>query len=174
MLPSAAERPSAAELARHVRESLPPYMVPASFVVLDAFPLTAHGPVDLAALAASTASAESPRAAGEHVAPRTPLEAQIAGVWRELLGVERIGVHDNFFELGGHSLLATRAAARMYQATGFEVKLHVLFEAPTIAELAIAVAATAAADEITSEADLLALFEELDALDAETARGEPA
>jgi acyl carrier protein len=70
------------------------------------------------------------------VAPQTPLEQVIAGVWREVLGTEKIGVDDNFFELGGHSLLATQVVARLSEAFEFELPLRAMFESPTIAGLA--------------------------------------
>jgi acyl carrier protein len=71
-----------------------------------------------------------------YVAPGTPLEQAVADVWREVLGVVRVGIHDNFFELGGHSLLATQVVARLHKLLGVELPLRALFERPTVALLA--------------------------------------
>jgi len=114
-----------------VRARLPEHMVPSAVVVLDAFPLTPTGKVDRRALPAPGAGA-----AAEHVPPRTPVEAALAGIWAEVLRVERVGAHDDFFALGGHSLLATRVQARVRAALDVEIPLRAVFEAPTVALLA--------------------------------------
>jgi amino acid adenylation domain-containing protein len=119
-------------LRAHVRQSLPEYMVPAAFVFLDALPLTPNGKLDRRALPApDLASAEE-----RFVAPRTPGEEVLAGIWAEVLRLERVGVKESFFELGGHSLLATRVVSRIRELFGVEVPLRALFEGPTVAELA--------------------------------------
>jgi amino acid adenylation domain-containing protein len=121
---------SIAELRSQVRERLPEYMVPSAFHFLGALPLTPSGKVDRRALP----GLETP-AAGEEglsVAPCTPLEEEIAGIWRQVLGVERVGVHDSFFELGGHSLLAVRLLTRIRRQLGRDLPLASLFVGPTI------------------------------------------
>src|SRR6202158_1689305 len=122
-------------LRRSLREKMPGYMVPSAFVVPPALPLTPNGKVDRRALPAP----EPPSGEGSYVAPRTPVEEVLAGIWAEVLRLERGGARSHFFELGGHSLLATRVASRLRGAFGVELPLRALFERPTLAELAAVV-----------------------------------
>ncbi|MCP4658527.1 MAG: AMP-binding protein, partial [bacterium] len=134
--------PAARALRAFLRETLPDYMVPSDFAVLDALPRTPAGKVDRAALARrSLVAVEWARGIAEEgvVAPGDPSEELLAGIWAEVLGVERVGAHESFFELGGHSLLATQVAARVRETFGVELSLQGLFEAPTVAKLAEAV-----------------------------------
>ncbi|HEY2723642.1 MAG TPA: amino acid adenylation domain-containing protein, partial [Pseudonocardiaceae bacterium] len=125
-----------------LKQQLPDYLVPSAFVVLDAIPLTASGKVDRRALPApgDRATAES-----GYVAPRTPVEEQLARLWAEVLGVERVGVEDNFFALGGDSILSIQLVSRARQA-GLRVGSRDFFLHQTIAELAGVVGAAAGAD----------------------------
>ncbi|HET9620343.1 MAG TPA: amino acid adenylation domain-containing protein, partial [Kofleriaceae bacterium] len=136
---------SASALKDHLRARLPDYMVPAAIVTLAALPLSPNRKVDRKALPAPDDAAVA------YVAPRTALEAQVAAVWCEVLGVARIGVTESFFEAGGHSLLATQVVSRLRAALGVELAVRALFEAPTIEGLAqrIAGARHAVRDEIT-------------------------
>jgi acyl carrier protein len=113
-------------------------MVPSGFVMMDSLPLTPNGKVDRKALPAP----ESARADMEEplVSPRTLIEELLSGIWCDVLGLEKVGIHDNFFELGGHSLLATQVMSRLKKAFHAEIPLRLLFEAPTIAGLAIQIA----------------------------------
>ncbi|HEU4883163.1 MAG TPA: AMP-binding protein, partial [Longimicrobium sp.] len=120
-------------LRAHLSERLPEYMVPAAYVWMEALPLTPNGKVDRRALPAPEGDAYARR--GDE-APVGETEAALAGIWAEVLGVERVGRHDHFFELGGHSLLAVRVISRMRQLLGVEVAIADLFERPVLADLA--------------------------------------
>ncbi|HEY7492621.1 MAG TPA: amino acid adenylation domain-containing protein [Candidatus Tectomicrobia bacterium] len=127
--------PTSSGLRRALRNMLPDYMLPSAYVRLDALPLTPSGKVDRLALPAPGAA--RPTLAAGFVSPRTPTEEVLAGIWVTVLGIERIGVHDNFFDLGGHSLLAVQVMSRLRHALRVEMPLHALFDAPTVAELAL-------------------------------------
>lgn len=117
-----------------LREQLPEYMVPSTITRLDAFPLTPNGKLDRKALPAPDATRAE--ADGPYVAPRSELENLIAGVWREVLEVERVGVQDNFFNLGGHSLLLIRVNNRLRETLRTELPVVELFKYPTVSSLA--------------------------------------
>ncbi|HEX6292480.1 MAG TPA: amino acid adenylation domain-containing protein [Herpetosiphonaceae bacterium] len=127
------------ELRAYLKEQLPDYMVPSAFVFLDALPLSPNGKVDRKALPAP--QPETNERAEVLAAPRTPIEELLAGIWADVLGMERVGIHDNFFELGGHSLLATQVLSRVRAAIDVTLPLRELFEAPTVAGMAARVAA---------------------------------
>jgi amino acid adenylation domain-containing protein len=122
------------QVREFVQQKLPSYMVPQAFVLLNTLPLTPNGKVDRRAL--PTPDTATRNLATGFLAPRTPIETQIAQIWSEVLGVERIGIKDNFFELGGHSLLATQVISRSRDLFSVELSLQNLLEYPTIANLA--------------------------------------
>jgi acyl carrier protein len=122
----------AAELREHLRESLPEYMVPAAFVVLERLPLTPNGKLDARALPEPEHGAEADR----YVAPRTEAEEVLAEIWAEVLGVERVGVHDSFFELGGHSLLIMRLLSRIQATLDLRISIRTVFSMPTLEAMA--------------------------------------
>ena len=126
------------DLRQHLKQKLPEYMVPAHFVMLDAFPLTPSGKVDRKALPIPDESRTLLETA--FVAPRTPTEGQLAKIWQEVLKLDKVGTQDNFFELGGHSLLATQVLSRVRRALDVDVPLRAFFENPTVAGLAEVVA----------------------------------
>ncbi|HEY1013985.1 MAG TPA: amino acid adenylation domain-containing protein, partial [Herpetosiphonaceae bacterium] len=138
----APETIDADQLRRGLQDRLPQYMVPAIIMPLPALPLLPNGKLNRRALPAPQAV----RSFGALVAPRTPVEAELAAIWRDVLGIEQLGIHDNFFELGGHSLLATRVVSRIRAVFGRDVALRSLFEAQTIERLATALEASQAAD----------------------------
>ncbi|NTX35800.1 amino acid adenylation domain-containing protein, partial [Myxococcus sp. CA033] len=142
-----------ASLRAALKERLPEHMVPSAIAVLPALPLTAHGKVDRNALPPPEGTGETE--VREYVAPRGETESRLATLWQELLHVERVGVHDDFFELGGHSLLATQALSRVQVAFGVELPLRELFEAPTVARLALRLDTLAQAGASTLKAPAL-------------------
>ena len=119
------------EFRRFLSKQLPQAMIPKAFVLLEKLPLLSNGKLDRKAL---------PEADLSHKriieAPNTETEKELVTIWREVLELERIGVNDDFFDLGGHSLLASTMLFRVRETTGVEVPLRVMFETPTVAELA--------------------------------------
>ena len=121
--------PTAGELLTALRQSLPDYMVPSALVSMPELPRTSNGKLDRAALPA-------PEDGDKFVQPKSALEKQLAAIWAKTLGRERVGATDNFFELGGHSLLALRLVNQLNDSLGSRVPLTMIFEAPTIAQMA--------------------------------------
>ncbi|HEU0078247.1 MAG TPA: amino acid adenylation domain-containing protein, partial [Longimicrobiaceae bacterium] len=157
---------SPAELGAQLRGQLPEYMVPTAFVAMEELPLTGNGKVDRRALPAPEWSGEA-----AYVAPRTATEEVLAGIWAEVLGLERVGIDDNFFALGGHSLLATRVVSRLRQELGRDVPLRAVFENPTVAGLVAAIDAMGdggrAHPRIIGRAEAELMLERIDELSEE-------
>lgn len=122
------------QLRRFLKQQLPDFMVPTIFMALEAMPLTPNGKVDRKALPEPDAS--RPELEANYVAPRTPIEQEIADIWTQVLNLKRVGIYDNFFELGGYSLLAIQVVYRVRQALQVEILMSNLFELPTVADLA--------------------------------------
>ncbi len=129
--------PSVQSLRRFLKTNLPDFMIPSTFIFLDSLPLTPNGKWDRKAL--PLPEQRRPELKGNYLAPRTSIEERIAQVWSEILQVDPIGVNDNFFDLGGHSLLATQVISRLRLVFHREIPLRVMFDAPTIEEMAIAI-----------------------------------
>ncbi|MDY7091406.1 MAG: amino acid adenylation domain-containing protein [Acidobacteriota bacterium] len=146
------------ELRAFLAQHLPAYMVPSTFVSLDALPTTSSGKVDRKALP-EPERARSRRA--PFVAPRDPVEEAVAEIWREVLRLPEVGVHDNFFELGGHSLLATQVTSRIFESFGTELPLRRLFAEPTVAGLSTAVREAQTESLDASDEELLRRIEEM-------------
>lgn len=155
LVPRPARMPTSQQLRQFLRERVPVYMVPFAFVIMERLPLTTSGKIDRKALPRPDAATVHGRA--ETAAPQTPVEEQVAAVWRQVLGLERLGIHDNFFELGGHSLSATQVVSRIRSVCHVDVPVQTLFEAPTIFELALRITQLQAAQH----ADITALLEEI-------------
>jgi amino acid adenylation domain-containing protein len=143
------------QLRRLCKTKLAPYMVPSTFVQLEAFPTTPNRKLDRRALPAPDGA--RPDLARSYVAPETPVEETLASIWSEVLGVDRVGVDDEFFDLGGHSLLAVKMLARLQESFGLDLYLGAVFEHSTVRELAGAVTIRLLGDADDDElADLLA------------------
>ncbi|MDR4461484.1 MAG: phosphopantetheine-binding protein [Nitrospirales bacterium] len=135
VVPRASEAPTVQKLRGFLAERLPDYMVPATWIVLDSFPLTSRGKVDRKALQNIARSAsEGPSLQKE--APRNDCERDIAAIWKEALGLRVVGLQDNFFDLGGHSLLLPKVLAQVRALTRREVEMVDLFRYPTVQALA--------------------------------------
>jgi amino acid adenylation domain-containing protein len=124
-------------LRRHLRTKLPDYMIPTTFVWMDALPLTPHGKLNRRALPPPDLDrGEDPTS---YAAPETPLHQQIADIWKAVLGIEGFGIDANFFNIGGHSLMATQVVSRLGDLLDLNIPLRLMFEMPTIRSFADAV-----------------------------------
>jgi nonribosomal peptide synthetase DhbF len=133
VVPAPGATPHPVELRRHAATLLPDYMVPAAVALVPALPLTPNGKLDRGALPAPSEVRESP---ASRTAANNPSELKLLEIFRDVLGVEAVGINDNFFDLGGHSLLVVRLAARIEAAFQMKVPLSAIFQAPTIEDLA--------------------------------------
>jgi acyl carrier protein len=134
-VPHEGTRPEASDLRKCLSAELPDYMVPSAFIRMDAMPMTANGKLDRAAL--PSPSAEQSQNEFVYRAPQTPLEVHVASMVADLLQLNRVGLDDNFFLLGGHSLLGTQLVLRARERFGVELTLRHVFEAQTVAKLAL-------------------------------------
>ncbi len=138
VVPAEKSPPSIGALRRAMAALLPDHMIPSRFVLLDAMPLTSSGKLDRHSLPEPEKA--RPELGKPYAAPRTSVEAILAEIWADVIGVEQIGIHDNFFELGGDSLLATRIVFRILQHFRLEIPLRSLFQLPTVAEMGTLIA----------------------------------
>jgi amino acid adenylation domain-containing protein len=135
IVPAPDQEPTLPELRAFLAKKVPDYMIPAAFVILGSMPLTPNGKVNRRALPAPDPA--RPMVDQPYVGPRNDTEARLAQIWSEVLKVERVGIHDNFFEMGGHSLLATLMISRIQQRFQVDLPVQALFDAPTVAGLAV-------------------------------------
>ncbi|MCB0164082.1 MAG: amino acid adenylation domain-containing protein [Anaerolineae bacterium] len=129
--------PTPTTLQQFLSQKLPSAMVPAAFVMLKSLPVTSNGKIDRRRL--PLPSPIEPIKAPNFVAPKSPIEGMLAEVWREVLGIPQVGIYDNFFQLGGHSLLAIQVISRLGSQYDLRLPLRLLFEHPTVAELALTI-----------------------------------
>ncbi|HSS52386.1 MAG TPA: amino acid adenylation domain-containing protein, partial [Thermoanaerobaculia bacterium] len=162
VVPSTEGGTDAHALHEALRGTLPAYMIPAAFVLLERLPLTPNHKLDRRALPDPEPGRRTGR---EIVPPRDGVEQAIAAIWQRLLNLEAVGIHDNFFELGGHSLLGTRVIAALCDEFGVEIPLRALFEKPTVEALALAVAQ--ARVEQAADSEVGALLDNLEDLSDE-------
>lgn len=149
-------------LRNFLQKKLPDYMIPAAFVFIEAFPLSPNGKINRRALPAPDTYQRNLDV--DFVAPRTPIEEELAAIWSTVMKLQQVGIHDNFFELGGHSLLATQVVSRLREVFSLDFPLRYLFENPTIAELGQKVSEQAEND------DLARILAEVDELSEEEVR----
>lgn len=137
VVPDGRGLPSVTAMRRRLRGQLPEHAIPSAYVSLPAFPLDENGKVDLRRL--GPPGSDRPAVETPYVAPRTPTEALLAGLWCEVLGIPRVGIHDNFFDLGGASLEAGMVISRLRRFVAGEIPIRTVFEEPTIERLATAI-----------------------------------
>ena len=124
------------QLRAFVKEKLPEYMLPSAFVFLESFPLTSNGKIDRKRLPAPEQDGR-PQTICRETAPRTPMEELLSKIWEEVLKLDSVSIYDNFFDLGGHSLKAAQVMSRVRDAVRLHLPVRIIFEAPTVAELAL-------------------------------------
>ena len=158
--------PSITQLRSMLKTKLPDYMIPSSFVLLDALPLTPNGKVDRRTL--PDPGNARPNLNSTYAPPATTTEEQLTSIWSEVLSVDQVGIHDNFFDLGGHSLAASRVISRVIQAFQIELPIKALFDSPTITEMAVVI--TKNQSKQASDEDLAQMLRELEVMTEDDAR----
>lgn len=166
IVPETQPAPTATALRRALRDRLPDFMVPSVFVVLEAMPVTPNGKIDRRLLPDPGTS--RPAIETQYVAPRTSIESDLAGIWADVLSLDRVGIYDNFFELGGHSVAAMRVVSRVIQTFQLDLQVKALFDSPTVAEMATLI--TRSDRKRASEVDLAQMLLEVEAMTEEEAR----
>jgi hypothetical protein len=170
LVPEGNLAPTTSEVRRFLEKRLPAYMIPQGFVTTVSIPLSPSGKIDRKALPAPDSL--RPDLERSLVLPRTPIEGQLAEIWRDVIKIEQVGVHDNFFELGGSSLLAMQVVSRISAAFGIQLRLPALFQSPSIAGLSVAV--TEAKLTQSNDADIERLLQELEQLPNEEVEKSPS
>ncbi|HEX7331325.1 MAG TPA: amino acid adenylation domain-containing protein [Pyrinomonadaceae bacterium] len=167
IVPASGVSLSAAELRDHVINSLPEYMLPGAFIFVDRFPLTPNGKLDVKAL--SLAKETQRDSEDAYVAPLNAVEQTIAGIWSQLLGVERIGSNDSFFFIGGNSIFAIQLISRLNKTYNLELPLRTIYDKPQLSDLAAHIIKLQAEQADAAELnELLAELEDISEADART------
>jgi acyl carrier protein len=166
VVPIAETRVTASDLRLALAEKLPPEMIPAKTVVVEALPVTPNGKLNRRAL--PKPANIRPELAVAYVAPVTPVEKELSRIWTEILALDRVGVLDDFFDLGGHSLAATRVVSQVLKYFQFEIPLRSLFESPTVAQMAEVVEEHRG--ELFSDEDLEHVLAEIESLSEDEAQ----
>jgi acyl carrier protein len=148
-----------------LNDKLADYMIPAAFVKLDAIPLTPNGKVNRKML--PEPGNDRPDLEVPYIAPRTPIEAELARIWSEVLSLDRVGIHDCFFDLGGHSLAATRVISHVIKHFQIDISLRALLQSPTIAEMAVVI--TTGTGKKLSVEELAGILAEVESMSDEQA-----
>ena len=137
LVPATEPAPSIGELRSHLQEKLPDYMVPAAFVFLDVLPTLPNGKLDRRGL--PSPGRARPALDNDYLAPRTAVEEALVRIWTEVLCLDQVGVYDNFLDLGGDSLQAGQVISRVVKTLKVQLALRSLFDAPTIADMAVVI-----------------------------------
>jgi amino acid adenylation domain-containing protein len=153
------QRTVSRNLRDYLKQKLPEYMIPSAFVLMKALPLTPNGKIDRRALPAPD-NFHNERE-DKFAAPHTPTEAKLAGIWAEVLGLEKISINDNFFELGGHSLQAAFLVSKLSVEMNLKISVKLLFQYPTIGELAEAIESLLATEPSVNRENLQAKVENI-------------
>jgi amino acid adenylation domain-containing protein len=166
LVPARQPAPNVSQLRSFLKKKLPDYMIPSTFVILDALPLTPTGKTDRRALPAP--SRRRPELDTPFAPPTTPVEEALSQIWVEVLSFDQVGIHDNFFELGGHSLSATQLISRVIDVFRVELPVRSLLEASTIAGMAVVITENMAKNAGNEE--LALMLTELESLSEEEAQ----
>ena len=166
LVPVRRPAPTVSALRRALADVLPGHMLPAAFVILETLPLTPAGKVDRRALPEPDRA--RPELANPFVAPRLSVEKHLAEIWAEVIGLDQVGIHDNFLDLGGHSLQATQIISRVIHTLQVELPVQALFDAPTVAEMALLITQHQA--QTRREEDIERMLTEVEALSDESAK----
>ena len=158
--------PTATSLRHTLSETLPDYMIPSSFMTLESLPMTASGKIDRLALPAPDGT--RPELDTPFLAPRTPVEEALSRIWADVLGLDQVGIDDDFLELGGDSLRASQVGSRAIGVLGVDLPLRALLRAPTVADMALAVTQSRAAQK--GDEEMASVLEELESISSEQVR----
>jgi acyl carrier protein len=153
-------RPTVSDLRSFLQEKLPSYMMPSTFIGLDAMPLTRNGKLDRNTLPAPGNS--RPELSTPFMAPRNSTEKSLADIWAEVLCLDQVGIDDNFFDLGGHSLSATRIISRVIESFQLKLSIDALFKSATVADMAAIIVQKHS--QKASQEDISRILSELEAL----------